>query len=282
MNILIGADPEVFVTTKSGTPRSAHGLIPGSKEKPYAVMGGAVQVDGMALEFNINPANNPVMFKNNIKGVMAQMEAMLPENRKIAIRSVATFEKKHMDKQPADAKQLGCEPDWNAYTESLNPAPDGNTRMRTAAGHIHIGWGNGFDVKSEGHLQACFLLAKQMDLYLGLPSLWFEPDGRRQQLYGKPGTFRPKTYGMEYRSPSNWWLKSERTMEFAFNLARDGTRRLIRDKALKYVGNYWHGRGEVKSVLANRDKARAKDMLYYSRLMYTRNAPDIIDNYRGI
>ena len=52
MNILIGADPELFVK-KDGVVVSGHDLIQGTKADPFPVQDGAVQVDGMALEFNI-------------------------------------------------------------------------------------------------------------------------------------------------------------------------------------------------------------------------------------
>ena len=49
----IGADPEVFVADSlTNTFVSAHDLVPGTKLEPFAVNKGAVQVDGMALEFN--------------------------------------------------------------------------------------------------------------------------------------------------------------------------------------------------------------------------------------
>jgi hypothetical protein len=256
IDILVGADPEVFVTTNSGIPRSGHGLIPGTKERPYRVEHGAVQVDGMALEFNIDPAKTAGEFSRNITSVMKQMEAMIPKNRKIAIKSVVTFPKALMAATPIEAKLLGCEPDWNGYEEDINPSPDANTNMRTAAGHIHIGWGNGFDIGSREHLQACFRLAKQMDLYVGLPGLWFDKDSRRQRLYGKPGTFRPKTYGMEYRSPSNWWLKSEAKQEFVFDMVRRGTSRLAD------AGGHVQYENSIRHTLSNRDKSCAWRLIH--------------------
>jgi len=57
MKILVGCDPELFVK-KDGVLVSAHGLVQGSKEHPFRVSKGAVQVDGMALEFNIDPAED--------------------------------------------------------------------------------------------------------------------------------------------------------------------------------------------------------------------------------
>jgi hypothetical protein len=51
---MIGCDPEIFVK-KGGKLIAATGLVPGDKKKPFRVMGGAVQVDGLALEFNTDP-----------------------------------------------------------------------------------------------------------------------------------------------------------------------------------------------------------------------------------
>ena len=50
--ILVGCDPEIFVK-QAGVFKSAHGLVVGDKKDPQKVNKGAVQVDGMALEFNI-------------------------------------------------------------------------------------------------------------------------------------------------------------------------------------------------------------------------------------
>lgn len=55
MSYLVGADPELFVS-KAGVILSAFGLVGGTKKVPQKVERGAVQVDGMALEFNIDPA----------------------------------------------------------------------------------------------------------------------------------------------------------------------------------------------------------------------------------
>src|SRR6478609_9681846 len=102
MAILIGADPEVFVRNSQGRFRSAHGLIPGTKKDPHPVKDGAVQVDGMALEFNINAADNREDFINNIGSVLGQMAAMVPDYQ-IAIVPTARFHWAHLKKQPKEA-----------------------------------------------------------------------------------------------------------------------------------------------------------------------------------
>src|SRR3546814_9684922 len=61
-----GCDPEVFILDEYGAPVSPEDFLPGTKEEPYKVNKGAVQVDGMAGEFNIDPAHTFDEFDDNI------------------------------------------------------------------------------------------------------------------------------------------------------------------------------------------------------------------------
>jgi hypothetical protein len=212
----IGADPEFFVTYK-GKLTSAFGLIPGTKTEPWKVKKGAVQVDGMALEFNIDPANNYTAFEENMDAVFSQTMKMIPGYEilvepvakgasLILPSSVADFGLSYISSQPKEARELGCSPDFNAYTKKVNPSPSENTPFRTASGHIHVGWCADRDINNESHLEACRTLTKALDVYLGIPSLIWDEDDRRRMLYGAAGAFRPKSYGMEYRVLSNKWI----------------------------------------------------------------------------
>jgi len=201
---LIGADPEFFIE-RNGTPVSAFGMVPGDKKNPLPVDKGAVQVDGMALEFNISPASTFEEFDNNLDTVLAALLEMVP-GYKMYEHPVAHFGKDYIDAQPEAAKILGCEPDFNAYTKEPNPTPNVDTPFRTASGHIHIGWTKDVDPYDPGHFEACCTLTKMLDLTLGVPSLIWDRDTERRKLYGKAGCFRPKSYGMEYRVLSNTWL----------------------------------------------------------------------------
>lgn len=227
MNITIGCDPELFVT-QAGKFRSAWGLIPGTKEKPHPVKDGAVQVDGMALEFNIDPVRTADDFVSKINSVMGQMKEMIPADYDFAVVPSAKFNGNHFRIQPEEAKELGCTPDFNAYTMRENEKPDNKTTMRTAAGHIHIGFlpeGQEVDPNSDEHMTRCATLVKQLDFYLGLPSIAFDKDKQRRKMYGAGGCFRPKPYGVEYRVLSNAWLLSEDRMRFVF----DNTIRAVND-----------------------------------------------------
>lgn len=230
LEILVGADPEVFMR-KNGAFYSAHGAVPGDKKNPYKVKCGAVQVDGMALEFNIDPAKNEKEFVTNLKTVMNTLQGMVPDYELVAV-PVANFDKAHMKAQPLEALELGCEPDFNAWEGgAVNPRPNGDVDFRTGAGHVHIGWGRDFDINDPEHLEACQMVVKQLDYYLGLGSLVYDTEGaERRVMYGAAGAFRPKPYGVEYRVLSNAWLKSEELMSWVYRMTKKGIDDLFANK----------------------------------------------------
>lgn len=211
--ITIGCDPEFFIFNKQTNELvPAEGLIKGTKEKPYKISCGAVQVDGLSAEVNTDPCESPSQFLDKFDVVVRQLEKMIgPENKLVAAPAVF-FKKKQWDSYPEHSKRLGCDPDFNAWDGRMNPAPaDSETRpMRTGAGHIHLGWTSGKDLNDPSHFMDCCIVAKQLDYYVGIQSLLWDSDDNRRKLYGKAGAFRPKPYGIEYRTPSNAWTVHHR------------------------------------------------------------------------
>ena len=218
VEFLIGCDPEVFVKNAQGEFVSAHGMIPGTKTEPLKVRNGMVQVDGMALEFGIDPAATKKDFVYRINDVLSQLKEMLPEGHSLSISSIAEFSPEVIAAQPEEALELGCDPDYNAYTLDKNPRPRlTNPNIRSAGGHVHIGWGAKLPTRDPKHIEACAALAAEMDYYMGAASLAWDKDSVRRSIYGAAGAFRPKPYGMEYRSGSNQWLKSDELIGFVFD-----------------------------------------------------------------
>lgn len=207
----VGADPELFVLDRGGRPVSAAGLIPGTKAKPHPVEGGAIQVDGMAAEFNIDPCETFEQFDSRIKGVMRQLKDFLPTGYSLSATPFVVFDQDVWDAAPPEAKELGCSPDFNAWTGGVNPPPRCKQRptLRTASGHLHIGWTEDADMGDISHIVNCQDLVKQLDWYLGAWSLKKDPSPTRRLLYGKAGACRYKDYGVEYRVLSNFWLTSK-------------------------------------------------------------------------
>lgn len=258
MNFLIGCDPEVFVK-QNGIFRSAYGLIKGDKKAPFKVNKGAVQVDGMALEFNIDPAHSEDEFCVNVQTVLDQMCKMVPDYEVIAT-PVAEFDPEYMKSQPKEALELGCDPDFNAWTGVPNDRPDGDRPMRTASGHVHIGWTNKEDIEDPLHRNRAFAAARQMDFFLGLPSLFYDSDQKRRSMYGKGGCCRIKPYGVEYRTLSNAWLNSEALTRWVYRNAQKGMKALVDGNILsdKY--------GDIQHLINNGDKKAAEEILKKERI----------------
>lgn len=222
----IGCDPELFAFNKeTKTYVSVKGMIKGDKQNPTIVPCGAVQVDGTAAEFNIDPAETRQQFLHNIRHVRSLLQRMITKNNKEIILVAApsvVYSEEYFKNLSSGEKALGCEPDMNAYNGKFNEKPDGNrTTMRTGAGHIHIQFipdGHTVeDVYDPAHVAACCSLAKSLDVVLYRSSGLWDTDTDRMKLYGRPGAFRPKPYGIEYRTLSNAWLNDEWTQMFVYD-----------------------------------------------------------------
>lgn len=256
--ILIGCDPEVFVK-KDGLFKSAHGLIKGDKKNPFKIRSGAVQVDGMALEFNIDPAHNEDEFVFLVNDVFDQMKLMVPEYEVLAV-PVAEFDPAYMKEQPKEALELGCDPDFNAWTGLANVKPDGDRPMRTASGHIHIGWTKDRNINNGDHAEQCRMAARQMDFFLGLGSLFYDNDKKRREMYGKAGCCRFKPYGVEYRTLSNRWLSDERLMRWVYRNAVKGMKELM-------VGNSLFDKyGDIQDIINTSNKKDALKLMNAAKL----------------
>lgn len=221
--ILIGADPELFALDQAGNPVSVHNILPGTKTSPLHVPFGAVQVDGIAGEFNIQPAKKRSEFLRNIQHVRKLLEFFLKEQRPdLTLHAVPTvyLSQDYMNTLPGDVKKLGCEPDYNAYTGKMNPKPSQANLFRTGAGHIHIGWGKDYEPFGKEHFAMCCDLVKELDFVLYRASHKWDTDTTRMKLYGKPGAFRPKSYGVEYRVLSNAWLKNSVLQQYVYDATR--------------------------------------------------------------
>lgn len=258
MNVKVGADPEVFAT-KGGVLVNAHGLVAGSKEEPFPVNQGAVQVDGMALEFNIHPATDEEGFAFNIHSVMDQLKALIPEHE-LSVVTVAEFGEDFIKEQPLESQLLGCDPDFNAWTGEMNTPPNIDTPYRTAAGHVHIGWTEGADMQDLLHVSQCQAAIQQLDFYLGLPSLLFDNCSQRREMYGKAGAYRVKPYGVEYRVLSNQWLRDEELTRWVFRATTSAMKSLMEGQSLadKY--------GDIQEIINTSDVASALDIINQENL----------------
>ena len=209
-NVLRGADPEVFLkSVETGSPVVSIGLIGGTKKKPRKIGNGyALQEDNVTAEFNIPPSNNKKAFVASLEYTLSFLRSELsPKGLDLSIVPSMEFTEEQLDHP--QAQELGCEPDYNAWTGEMNPRPFAPPSLRSAGGHLHIGYDNPTIAISQE-------IIKAHDLFLGVASVLYDPDKRRRQIYGKAGACRFKGYGVEYRTPSNFWISSTELMEWAY------------------------------------------------------------------
>jgi hypothetical protein len=207
--ITIGADPELFLVDKNKKLISAVNLIGGTKEAPLQLTlpGCAIQEDNVAAEFNIPACTTFNQFHTSIQYVLQHLKYKVKPLGLSLASKIASHSFTDDQLETWQAMVFGCEPDFNAWTNKQNPSPKvDNPNLRSAGGHIHIGT----------NLDKLDII-KSMDLHLGVESLLLDKDKERRKLYGKAGAFRPKSYGVEYRTLSNFWIWSDEYIKWAWD-----------------------------------------------------------------
>lgn len=193
----LGTDPEVFLQDNAGNPISAIGYINADKWNPMQIPdmpeGYTLQEDNVSLEYGVPPSASADEFVQHINAVMEKSKEYLP-NLSFSKLSCIVFPESQMNHPSAHI--FGCEPDFNAWTKEVNKKPEPpHPFMRSAGGHIHV-----------ETTKDPMAVIRAMDLFLGVPSVLMDNGEMRKQLYGKAGAFRAKSYGVEYRTLSNFWI----------------------------------------------------------------------------
>jgi hypothetical protein len=204
----LGSDPEVFLQDGNGKPISSIGYIGADKWNPFQIpdmpAGFTLQEDNVSLEYGIPPCSTPDEFVHHIQAVMEKSREYV-KGLSFSKLSCIIFPEDQMNHP--DAHVFGCEPDFDAWTKEINPKPrPPHPLMRSAGGHVHV------ETKNDP-----IISVRAMDLCLAIPSLFMDSDGdKRRQLYGKRGAFRPKPYGFEYRTLSNYWIFDEKLIRWVW------------------------------------------------------------------
>lgn len=201
-----GTDPEVVILNPDGVPVASTDIIPGTKDNPQPIHKGCtIQRDNVLAEWTVPPTLEAEVMKASIDYCIDVTNKILPQGHKIAFLASAIFPENQL--QTEEAKEFGCDPDFNAWLDGReNPRPKAaNSQLRTCGGHLHLQIEEVLRMEppSIGFIN---YIIKYLDLFLAVPSLLIDPDDQRRELYGKAGSYRPKPYGLEYRTLSNFWV----------------------------------------------------------------------------
>lgn len=222
MKFTVGTDVEGFL--KRGNKYiSAVPIIPGTKEIPIRLQNeGALSYDNVACEWACPPADSENGFINNIKTTIWEVNRRIPKHLSFELVPSVIFDEDQLT--TPQANQFACDPDFNIWTRKKNRPPKITIPgLRSAAAHLHTG-SDLLKTKADKSN-----LVKLMDIIHGVvcTTLDNSPEAiRRKQLYGKAGCFRPTSYGIEYRTLSNFWIKSKDLVRLIYRLTAEALNKI--------------------------------------------------------
>jgi hypothetical protein len=238
--VTLGSDPEVFVKSlKTGEIIPADKVAPSKKAPASLPCGSKFFYDGFGLEFNPAPVEDVDGFVTIVDKSLEELEAYLQEkNCTMVITPTVATPRSLLLQAVEEAQMFGCDPDQSVYAMGVLKKPaikDARSHYyRYAGGHLHIGLpdmlpqrhdcGQPFTFMSsfEGwKCKKCNKLANTASLQRVIVALdglaakaivekeiKFKDASYRRQYYGMLGSFRFQPHGIEWRFPSNYWLKT--------------------------------------------------------------------------
>ncbi len=216
---IIGSEKVIDIDKGENVPRveNMQGSIGGTKMSK-------IIVDGVQVEINPRPDTCRARLGNEIAMCFRAVHTKLQTNKGLTANFSTTVEvtQKELKSLNEKSRKFGCSPSKNTSLQSsgkIEVDPE-KYKYRSAGGHIHLGAVNSGDAKAFEDKE---LLVNVLDIIVGNTCVLIDRDEGnkiRRQVYGKAGEFRTPDYGIEYRTLSNFWLKSYPLMSLVMNLSR--------------------------------------------------------------
>jgi hypothetical protein len=218
MKFSFGLDPE-FMLYYRNKYYSATDIISGSKNRRIHKDGHQYYYDNVMAECAIKPSYTKQETLENIQSCLKTYASMV-KPYKLLPQAAYTYTSDQL--LHPDAREVGCKIEWCAYAmcaieDTKTERIIKKTNFRTAGGHIHLGAEN--RILQDGFMQ--IFTIRMLDLFLGLPLLYIDKDETaitRRKLYGQAGRHRKPVYGIEYRTPGNYWLSSPKFVELVYDI----------------------------------------------------------------
>lgn len=230
---MFGCDPEFFFT-KNGKITGAEKVLPEHgvhyQRGAFGDINGSVTdgeskviIDGVQAELNPRPDTCRARLGNEISALFRTLYTTMQEKGVEAdFHPSVKITQEEMDTLSEKSKQFGCAPSKNAGGESKMSVTDASKYMyRSAGGHIHLGHRGDDEIKAV--LENPDLLIPVLDIIVGNTCVMIDRDPsniERRKVYGKAGEYRTPPHGIEYRTLSNFWLRSYQLFSLVMGLSR--------------------------------------------------------------
>lgn len=230
-----GSDPELMLVDPEGNYVSAIGIVPGTKKDKVRMGDHFAFYDNVLVEVNIKPSFSKNEAVKNFKDCFKRLAKLVgkfrlvPQASQIYPASAC---------QHVDALEFGCDPEFCLYVLNhkgkLDKLPTPKCRpgnyFRSAGGHVHVG----SDLALNYGPGKPFQTLRMLDMVLGGISVLINHDPTsldRRKLYGGAGNHRWCSYGVEYRTLSNFWITSPFLVGLIYDLTEFTMKLVDRGKA---------------------------------------------------
>lgn len=205
----VGSDPEFFFK-RDGEVVPSTEVIDNEED--------GVTRDGFQGELNPRADSCREIAGRRIASAIVAAEKMaVKRGAHVSFQMSEIIDGKAWKNAPAEIKQFGCNPTTNVHEADFERPNGQRVKFRSAGGHIHLGLPTNLKSKYED-------IVKVMDVVVGNTCVLIDRDpanARRRKYYGRAGEYRVKPYGLEYRVPSNFWLKHYVLWSMVSGLARN-------------------------------------------------------------
>lgn len=222
-----GADPEIFLLSNGQIVGSERAIPEGgvATHEFYSHSTGVAKLvrDGVQVELHLPPTNCREWLSleimttfQRLKGHLANMAAN-DKLFEVSFTQVVEVSPEELKSLTPLSRRLGCQPSFNWYSPAatIGVNPDTYTK-RSAGGHLHFGLPSHLMPYREK-------LAPISDVLIGNTSVLIDRDpnaAERRRVYGRAGEFRTPRHGFEYRTLSNYWLRSKELVGLVTGLMR--------------------------------------------------------------
>lgn len=202
IRVSLGSDPELFV-------KKDNKVVPSKFVVPSGVR--EVTEDGFQIELNPSTDSCRQVSAAFIQSALNHADTAVQKipGASLSLDVGVIIDDKTWKASDNDVKRFGCSPTSNAYEEKRKLPTGMRVKFRAGGGHIHLGLGGPGNFKPKSK-EAERKLVKLMDIFAGNTMVLLDRDSanaRRRKHYGRAGEYRTKTYGLEYRVLSNFWLR---------------------------------------------------------------------------
>lgn len=229
--VTLGCDPEIFLVNKKNEAVDASTII----KNRINVSEGYIDTDGIAIEIHPNYSGCREAIGKSISGLMSTLVNLKElKDYRLSFDEIIVMPPEVLKRISSESLALRCNPSYNAYTKQTNRVVIDPLKYpyRSAGGHIHMGFSDyeNYNTKKNPILDKVhydpITLTKLMDRLCGNTCVLINKSNdqvTRRKIYGMAGEFRLPEYGYEYRTPSNFWLRSYPLTSLVMGLCRMAT-----------------------------------------------------------